>query len=329
MIAFGLLGGFVWWNLNSRSVSNDETPVSFIVTKGKSASQVGQLLYQEGLIKNPLAFKIYVQMTGKADKIQAGEFELKKSMTISEIVDSFGKGPKELWVTIPEGLRNEEVVEKIIAGLEMKGEKANSFRNDFLMKAKGEEGYLFPNTYLFPRDVTAEAAVSRLTGLFESQTAKFDNEFTNGKTKEGLTIEQIVTLASIIEREAKDEDKLERPIIAGIYFNRMETGMALQADASVQYAVANSRCKTQSVKCESWWPILTRDDLEIESPYNIYKYNGLPPAPIANPGLSSIEAAVGPEDSDYFYYIHDPQGKIHYAKSLDEHNENARKYLGK
>lgn len=318
--------GYYWWSTNSKAISDDSTPVSFIVTKGKSASQVGQLLYSEGLIKNPLAFKIYVQVTGKSGSIQAGEFELNKTMTLPEIVDAFGKGPLELWVTIPEGLRKEEVVEKIIEGLEMDVTRASTFRTEFLSLSKSKEGYLFPNTYLFPRDVTAEKVISRLTELFDDQTDEFTKAFVNGKTKEGLTLDEVVTLASIIEREAITD--VERPVIAGIYLNRLDIGMALQADATTQYAIANDKCEALD-KCPDWWPILTREDLEISSPYNTYKYTGLPPTPIANPGLTSIEAAVYTQNSDYLYYIHDTDGVIHYARTLPEHNANVRKYLNK
>ena len=317
--------GLVWWNFNAKPVSADETSVSFVVTKGKSASQVGQLLYEKGLIRSPLAFKIYVQVTNKADKIQAGEFELNKKMGISEIVETFSEGPLELWVTIPEGLRREEVADKITSSLEMSADTSVVFRQEFLNLTPSLEGFLFPNTYLFPRDVKADVVVNNMKSLFDSQTSGFNGLLDNGKTKEGLTLDEILVLASIIERETKTDE--ERPIVAGIYLNRLEVGMALQADASVQYAIANINCRNKT-SC-NWWPILTKTDLEIDSPYNSYKYAGLPPTPIANPGISSIKAIFEPERTDYFYYIHDTNGKIHYARNLDEHNDNVREYLGK
>jgi len=144
------------------------------------------------------------------------------------------------------------------------------------------------------------------------------------KTKYSLA--EIVTLASIIERETKTDS--ERPVVAGILFNRLDIGMGLQVDASLQYAVANAKCKMLNAKCENWWPILSKEDLRIESPYNTYKYRGLPPAAIANPGLSSLKAVVFPQETNYLYYLHDADGVIHFAATLDEHNENVRKYLG-
>jgi UPF0755 protein len=137
-------------------------------------------------------------------------------------------------------------------------------------------------------------------------------------TNSNLTFSEAIVMASILERETKTD--AERPIVAGILLNRIEDGMPLQVDASVQYAVGTSK---------NWWPILTLEDLKINSSYNTYKFRGLPPGPIASPGLSSIEAVMNPEKSDFWYYIHDSDGKIHYAKTLAEHNANIAKYLGK
>ena len=141
----------------------------------------------------------------------------------------------------------------------------------------------------------------------------------NDLVKTGLNLNEAVTLASIIERETLTSE--ERPIVAGIYFNRLNNDWPLQADATVQYAIGTNR---------NWWPKnLTRADIEINSPYNTYKSQGLPIAPIASPGIVSLSAVVYPEDTDYMYYIHDSEGKIHYAETLSEHNANVAKYLRK
>jgi UPF0755 protein len=143
---------------------------------------------------------------------------------------------------------------------------------------------------------------------------------TSGLTPQGsnLSFADSVILASILERETKTD--AERPVVAGILINRLNLGMPLQVDATVQYAVGTSK---------DWWPILTLEDLKVNSLYNTYKYAGLPPGPIANPGLSSLKAAFNPAQTDYLYYIHDPTGQIHYAKTLAEQNANIAKYLGK
>lgn len=313
--------GFSWWQSSSQAVSSDSQQVVFLILKGRAAAQIGEKLQQEGLIKNALAFKIYVQTTGQAKKIQSGEYRLSPSLTLVEVVNRLAKGPSELWVTIPEGLRREEIVEKVISDLQMKPTQANTFRQEFLGLTEGNEGYLFPDTYLFPKDVEAPVVVNKLKATFVQRTASLEKDIDDSR----LTLNQIVTLASIIERETITDS--ERPIVAGLLLKRLDEDWPLQADASVQYAVASNNCQGQ-VKCE-WWPILTFDDLQTNSSFNTYKFNDLPPAPIASPGLSSIKAAVNPQESAYWFYIHDSEGNIHFAETIGEHNSNIRKYLGK
>ena len=279
-----------------------------MITKGTSAMQVGNNLYKAGLIKSPLAYKIYIQFTGKSGKIPAGEFRIASNMNLFQVVESLLKGPIELWVTVPEGLRREEIAAKFTAGLD----RDQTFTDEFLVASKGKEGTLFPDTYLFPKDASASAIVAKMTSTFKSKTASLDS------SGSPLSFQEKLILASIIERETKTDE--ERPIVAGVLMNRLNIGMALQVDAAVQYAVGTPK---------NWWPILTRDDLTSVSKFNTYKYAGLPPSPIANPGISSIKAAYAPKDSDYWYYIHDPKGLIHYAKTLSEHNANVSKYLEK
>lgn len=316
-------GVIVWWGDNSKPVSSTTNPIRFVIPRGRSASEVGNMLHKEGLIRNPLAFKIYLQVTNRTKTVQAGEFKLSPSLSLPEIVDVLYKGPLEIWVTIPEGLRREEVVDRFISGLELQGESATNFKSEFLTASKGKEGYLFPSTYLFPRDVSALKVVDTLTQTFQK---RYDDARKGKTVRTKLTLEDTVTLASLIERETKTD--AERPIVAGILFNRLDIGMALQVDATVQYAIASAKCLLPSA-CSSWWPTVLLNDLDINSSYNTYKFTDLPPAPIANPGASSLSAALFPEDSDYFYYIHEPNGQIHYAKTLTEHNANVRKYLGK
>lgn len=138
--------------------------------------------------------------------------------------------------------------------------------------------------------------------------------------------EEVLILASIVEREVKFNN--DRPIVAGILLKRLEKNWPLQADATVQYAIASAKCKGKSAKCGNWWPKnLTREDLKIKSPYNTYLYPGLPPGPICNPGLAAIEAVLNPVGSEYWFYLSDEEGKMHYAKTAEEHEENISKYL--
>lgn len=307
--------GFIWFYKNSGPPSNTKEFEYFVINKGASASQIGVDLQNAGLIKNALAFKLYMQFSGQSAKIQTGEFTLSPSLSLFQTVDALFKGPTELWVTIPEGLRREEIAQKFATTLG----KPSTFIEEFLQASVGKEGYLFPETYLFPRDATGLQIVKKMIDTFDNKTKNIEN-------KSGLSLSQAIILASIIERETKTNE--ERPIVAGIMMNRLNAGMPLQVDAAVQYAVSNENCKLKTGNC-SWWPILTLADLSINSPYNTYKNKGLPPAPIASPGVSSLRAAFSPEANDYWYYIHDPKGQIHYATTLLEHNANIAKYLNK
>lgn len=308
LLILGTGSAIIWLYFNVQPVSTNKNFSNFLISKGSSAAMVGNNLQKAGLIRNSLAFRVYLKLTGQAGKIKTGEFRLTPSFTLFQVVDQLSRGPIEIWVTIPEGLRREEIAAKFAANLD----RDQSFINEFLASSKGQEGYLFPDTYLFPKDATASAIVKKMTSTFDSKIANIVPAGTNLSTKD------LVILASILERETKTDS--ERPVVAGILMNRLNVGMPLQVDASVQYAVGNAK---------NWWPILSREDLKIDSKFNTYKFTGLPPAPIASPGISSITAAFHPSANDYFYYIHDTSGVIHYAKTLSEHNSNIHNFLGK
>lgn len=315
---------FIYWFKNETSpFSQDTHKTAFVVEKGKTASEVGTLLFQNKLIKNKLAFKIYVQFFDKSQNINAGEFELSPSMSVSEIVDTLGRGAKELWVTIPEGLRKEEIAERIVKGLELDEAKSNTFKSEFLSLSKSSEGYLFPDTYLFPRESTAKFVFDRLTQTFNQ---KFEKDVLPLLDKK-YSKSDVVIMASILERETKGDE--EKPVVAGILWKRIESDWPLQVDATVQYGLSNSKLSAKIISVDEWWPVLTLDDLDINSPYNTYKFKGLPPAPISNSGLKSLQAAAKSTPSEYWFYIHDSDGVIHYAKTSQEHAANVRNYLGK
>ena len=300
-ITFSLIGTLLiltlsFWYLKTlfSPVSSDNKSVDFLIPKGSSVAQIGNKLKSSDLIRSGVVFKFYVQISNNTNKIQAGEFQLSPNLSLIQIVDQLKKGPKEIWVTIPEGLRREEVALKFAKTLE----KDNEFVKEFLNLTAGKEGYLFPDTYLFPKSVTATQIVNKLTSTFE-------------KKINDITFEQ-VTIASLLERETFEDS--EKPIVAGIIYKRLKNDWPLQIDATLQYAKGN------------WEPVFSIDK-EIKSPFNTYKNLGLPPSPIASAGLSSLMAAINPESSDYWYYIHDNDGKIHFAKTLEEHNENIKNYL--
>lgn len=320
LIVVLVAGMFLWWKNVSQPVSNSNVEKRVLITKGASGVQVGNTLFKEGLIKSPFAFKVYIQLRGYAARIQAGEYQIAQNLTLGQVVKLLLEGPSEIWVTVPEGLRREEVSAKFVEAFGLPVSEADLFQEEFLNASTSSEGYLFPDTYLVPKDITGEAVYRLMRNTF---TSKLPEGFEQAAADLGYSVDQLVVLASILERETKTTK--ERPVVAGIYFNRLEIGMGLQADATVQYAVANANCSAQ-VEC-NWWKVPTRNDLTIDSPYNTYKYSGLPPAPIANPGETSLAAVVNPESSDYLYYIHDTSGNIYYAETLDEHNSNISKYL--
>lgn len=289
------VAGLIWIKDAVEPVSGQEIAKEFLITKGNSANQIANKLYKDGLIKSPLAFKVYVQIMGKQNRINAGEFTLSPSMNLFQVVEALQKGPKELWVTIPEGLRHEEIADRFTKTLQ----KDESFKQEFISLAEDQEGYLFPETYLFPKTVSAQTIINRMKQTFDI------------KAPVGITRNQVI-MASIIERETKGN--AEKPIVSGILYKRIQNDWPLQVDASIQYAKG------------TWAPILSSDK-DLNSPYNTYKFQGLPPGPIGNPGAESLKAAANPEESEYWYYIHEDGGQIHYATTLDEHNANIAKYL--
>ena len=292
------------------------SPLIFVIKPGQSLPQIAQNLEEANLIKNALAFRLLVTRMGIAKNIQAGDFRLLSNMTSQEIANELTHGAIDVWVTLPEGLRVEEMAERIEAKLNFpQNDKYQFAKNEFTKLA--QEGYMFPDTYLIPRDAAARDVVLKLKTTFDQKvTSKL---LEKGKVN-NLTPSEVIILASLVEREAKSNS--EKPVIVGVLINRINSGVALQVDATVQYA------KGYSVANNTWWPTVTTDDYgQARSPFNTYLFAGLPPQPIANPGLASIQAAAEPEDTDYFYYLHDEKGQVHYAKTIDEHNKNIKEYL--
>lgn len=275
LFILAIVGAFVWFLKNVDPVSNQIGYIDFSVSSGSNATQIGSNLYKAGLIKNPLAFKIYVQFSGVSGGIQAGEYRLSPSFNLFQIVSQLSKSPLEVKVTIPEGFDRKEIAAKFAKSLD----RDQAFIDKFLVDSLKDEGYLFPDTYLVGNNATPGAIIAKMKANFDFRTADMS-----------LTRDQVI-LASIIEKETKSVE--ERPIVAGILTNRLKVGMALQVDVAP----------------------------------DTYKERGLPIGPIANPGLISLKAAVSPAKTDFWYYLHDPTGLIHYAKTLDEQNVNIKKYL--
>ena len=271
-------------------------PVSFVVPEGATASEVGERLEAAGVIRSALAFRIAAGMRGLEQDLQAGDYELRTNMQIEEVFTVLERGPvvRTVTVTIPEGLELAEVAESVSedAGVDAKAFEEAATSGDYMLPpylpddAESLEGFLFPKTYEFPRPVNEDGIIRRLLEQFEDEVEDLPwdraEEF-------GLTPYEVVIVASLIEREARVEQ--DRTKISAVIHNRLREGMPLQIDATVQYALPEENRE------------LTFDDYEYPSPYNTYLHAGLPPTPIASPGLASLEAALNPADEAYLYFV--------------------------
>ena len=282
--------------------------------------EIALRLRQASLIQDPLSFKLFVLFTGLARKIQAGSYQLSPGQSTPDIVGILARGVKDQKVTIIEGLRQEQIGELLAE----KGFPIDQreWRQEIVVKKL--EGELFPDTYFFPQAATQGAILKIISRNFQK---KVNEGLADKISQSKLSLNQVLTLASIIERESRSED--DRYLVAGILLKRWSKDWVLQADATVQYAVASKNCDwlSSTKECE-WWPKnLTEKDLNLKSPYNTYLNREFPPGPICNPGLSAIEAVLDPRDSPYWYFISDKEGVMHYAKTDTEQAENIQKYL--
>ena len=304
-----------WWNSQLDSVSSDKTSTIFVIDKGENFSKVAEDLKRENLIKSSWAFTIFAKQSGLSNKIQAGTFRLSKSYSAAETLKVLTNQPLDTWVTLIEGWRVEEMAKKLNSQLGVD-------EKEFIKTAK--EGYMFPDTYLFPKDYSVSQIVKKLRDTFDQ---KYSDDLKIKIKEKGLTAEQGVILASIVEREARSDKA--RTEVASILLKRLNIGMALNADATIQYILGyqpeeNPPAGTKSDLVGGWWKRhLTREDLKVKSPYNTYLHSGLPPTPICNPSLASLQAVANADSSTpYLYYYHDSKGNSHYGKTLEGHNAN-------
>ncbi len=295
----GLLASVILFFGGSAPIPGSETKVNFVVPKGQSAGQIIQSLSSQNLIKSQFTAKIYLKLTGLDQKIIPGSYVLSPGQNLSEVVTVLTSGPKDIWVTFPEGWRREQIAARLTSTL-----KDFNFQ-EFITKTASQEGSLFPDTYLVSPEASVDDVIKILTSNFSSKSPLDLNK---------LEDRQILIIASLIERESRSDQ--ERPVISGIIHNRLDSNWPLQIDASIQYVQGNS---------QDWWP--KEINTKIMSAYNTYTHPGLPPTPICNPGLSSILAAKNPQKTPYFFYLHDSQGQVHYARTISEHNFNIDKYL--
>jgi UPF0755 protein len=309
----------------------DDNKVVVTVPPGATAADIGTQLQQLGLIHSALIFRLAADQAGVGSSLAAGDYELSKSMSTTEIIQVLAKGQvkRGLVVAIPEGWRSEQIADRL---------EATGFasRDEFLravaspesvpgLNVLGEprpqrlEGYLFPETYEVPQKVSGSRAAEMMVRMFSQRVA----DLLRSQSETKLTSQQIVTLASLVERETSVP--AERSTIASVYLNRLADNMPLQADPTVQYAIATR--DGPAAVAYNYWRNLTATDLQIASPFNTYTTTGLPPGPICNPGEASIRAVVQPARTDYLYFVAntDGSGTHLFARTLDEHNANVAK----
>ncbi|MEZ6255646.1 MAG: endolytic transglycosylase MltG [Patescibacteria group bacterium] len=304
----------------------------FEINSGESATEIAQNLSDNNLVNSAAAFKLYMLLEGDASNLQAGVYNIPAGTSIVALANIFSIGKNDVQITFLEGWRLEEFA------LEAATKLNKVDYEEFITLARPYEGKLFPDTYFVNKEIDEEELVELLQETFKTKTAGVLTE--EASRRLGYTPDQIVILASIVEREAFADE--ERPVIAGILFDRLKSGEILGVDATTQYVVATKeicphfvtfktdRCVPTMAEASStnWWPQnITIFDLQDDNPYNTRTVVGLPPTPISNPGLSAINAVLNPEQTEYLYYLHDADGDIHYAATLDAHNANVARYL--
>ena len=290
-----------------------------VIETGSSVAAIGRALAEAGVVRDARSFQIAARIKGDATRMQAGEYRFAEPATAFAVVDRIARGDVYARpITFPEGRTAAEMAAIFEArGFGSRADFAAAASDAsrvaaFDPEARDLEGYLFPSTYLLPRSATAEILVGQMVQSFERA---FDADLRAAAASVGFSVREAVTMASLVEEEAQIAD--ERPIISAVYHNRLKIGMGLQCDATVIYAMQ---------RAGTWDGNITRADLAMDSPYNTYRYRGLPPGPIANPGRASLEAAVKPADVPYLYYVSRNDGSHAFATTLDEHNRNVQQY---
>lgn len=317
-----LVVGYIYIQIGPYN-KNSKKDILVEIPNGATLTKVSSILEENKLIKNKVLFKVVSKFKEDNNGVKAGKYLLSQKYSNSEILDILISGKTYndgIKVTIPEGSTYKEVIKyltnKKIGKVEVYEELINNPK-EFYDKYKfldekditTLEGFLYPDTYYFEKDMSEKDVISAMLKRFSEV---YTPELKEKQKKMGLTLQQVINMASIIEKEAvKDVD---RPKIAGVFYNRLEIGMPLQSDATIQYIFDERK------------HIVSYSDLKIDSPYNSYLNKGLPPTPIANPGIKSIEAALEPEDNDYLYFVATVDGGNNYSKTYDEHLKYVKEY---
>lgn len=315
-----ILGAGGWWIYSQvvepyRGYSEPEVFVD--IPPGSSTASIGNRLVDAGVVRDARTFQVGLWISGRSRSLRAGEYRFDAPLHALDVIDKIARGDVyRRRLTFREGLTIPEMAQVF----EERGfGNAADFRKaaenaalilDLDPGATDLEGYLFPETYALPRGTTAAAVVAQMVDAFKNALTA---EIRSNATTAGLSVRQLVTLASLVEKETGTAS--ERPLVAAVYANRLKIGMGMQADPTVIYALQKAGTYTGNLR---------RDDLQFDSPYNTYRYPGLPPGPIAAPGKASLEAAAKPADVDYLYFVSKNDGSHVFASSLEEHNRNVQ-----
>ena len=308
------------------SAEEDDSEVVLNIPPGSTTDQIADQLREAGVIRSALAFRLRARQSGLDGSFQAGQHVLRRNMSVDEAIEALQKAEvQDRVLTLIEGWRREEIAayletQNALSASEFLTLTAGAgFEREFLTERPDTaslEGYLFPDTYRIENETTTTEFIE---GLLNQFSRKIGGGVSDGFQVNGLNIHQAVTLAAIVEREA--QAPAERPMIASVFYNRLNVNMHLGADPTVQYALGYQESEGR------WWKkALTFEDLRVASPYNTYANVGLPPGPICNPGLASLQAVAAPAQSDFYFFVAKGDGSHVFSRTLEEHNANVRKY---
>lgn len=300
----------------STTVSNVVDTEVFLIQKGETVTSISKRLESRRIIKSAFWFDLYTRRNQElALGIQSGEYVVSPNMSVVELVELFQTGSFEIRLTFIEGWRREEFAEYLAENIDM------AFAQSFLTLTQGKEGMLFPDTYIVDRDIAPGELVSLMEATFQRKVV---DAYAEELSTSSYTLEQVVILASLIERESFLQE--DRRLVADIFERRLDQGWTLGVDATIQYAVANEDCFVFE-KCDWWKHGLTVQDLEVDSPYNTRVHVGLPPGPIANPGVDAFDAVLHDTNNSYWFYLNSERGETYFAETNEQHVQNIQRYL--
>jgi UPF0755 protein len=315
----GVAGYRVWGQIHDPYKGYDAAEQFVDIPPGTSSNGIGRRLIDGGVVSSDFVFRAAVWVSGRGRGLKAGEYRFDRPMSAIEVLDVIARGESYARrITFREGLTILEMADLYqMRGFGTAREFVEATRDpapirDLDPEAKDLEGYLFPDTYALPRRTPVSQLIAQMVARFR---AAYDDNIRAHAEEREMTTREVVTLASLVEKETGAGE--ERPMVAAVYSNRLKIGMGLQADPTVVYALAKAGKYDGNIR---------KEDLSLDSPYNTYRYGGLPPGPIASPGKASLEAAAAPADVPYLYFVSRNDGTHAFATTLDEHNANVRKF---